>query len=307
MAIAVMTWPAFSSSRLENPTTSAAMRSLAMLSLRFLQDALDSQGRCRNRMNRFGVWEDSPAVDDSWGRTIWGLGTAVSQSDDHLIRHLAGRGLERAMTQRSPWPRAMAFAALGAAEVLQVDPGNLDRQRSPVGRRRRHDRAPSAWFVAMARRRLTYANATLPEAMIAAGSALGIPLLTGAVVWSSWSGCSPGRLDTATSPSPQSGAAVPMTRVLDSTNSRSRWPLWRMPVPAPKRWTATSSGWTGSQRPLNWFLGDNDNGVVMWDPEPVAPLMASKRHSANLNQGTESTLALLSTLQHARSQLSVLQ
>ena len=36
------------------------MRSLAMLSLRFLQDALDSQGRCRNRMNRFGAWEDSP-------------------------------------------------------------------------------------------------------------------------------------------------------------------------------------------------------------------------------------------------------
>ena len=31
-----------------------AMRNLAMLSLRFLQDALDSHGRCRNRMDRFG-------------------------------------------------------------------------------------------------------------------------------------------------------------------------------------------------------------------------------------------------------------
>ena len=29
------------------------------------------------------------------------------------------------MTQRSPWPRAMAFAALGAAEFLRVDPRNL--------------------------------------------------------------------------------------------------------------------------------------------------------------------------------------
>ena len=133
------------------PDHAPEMRSLAMLSLRFLQDALDSQGRCRNRMNRIGAWEDSPAVDDSWGRTIWGLGTAVSRSDDHLIRNLAGRGLERAMTQRSPWPRAMAFAALGAAEVLEADPDNLPARRSPV-RRRRHDaRAPPTRHLDLAR------------------------------------------------------------------------------------------------------------------------------------------------------------
>ena len=127
------------------------MRSLAMLCLRFLQDALDSQGRCRNRMNRFGAWEDSPAVEDSWGRTIWGLGTAVSRSDDHLIRNLAGRGLERAMTQRSPWPRAMAFAALGAAEVLQVDPGNSTARALLSDAADTMTRAPSTWPVALAR------------------------------------------------------------------------------------------------------------------------------------------------------------
>ena len=76
-------------------------------------------------MNRSGDWEDRPALDDCWGRSIWGLGTAVSHSDDHLIRHLATKGLERAMRQRSPWPRAMAFAALGAAEVLSVDPDDM--------------------------------------------------------------------------------------------------------------------------------------------------------------------------------------
>ena len=81
------------------------MRNLAMLSLSFLQDALDSQGRCRNRMNRSGAWEDSPALDDCWGRSIWGLGTAASHSDDHLIRHLAARG-----------PRASDEAALTVAE-----------------------------------------------------------------------------------------------------------------------------------------------------------------------------------------------
>src|SRR3984957_11619799 len=153
-----------------------AMRNLAMLSLRFLQDALDSHGRCRNRMDRFGVWKDSPAVDDCWGRTIWGLGTAVSQSDDHLIRHLAARGLERAMTQRPPWPKAMAFAALGAAELLSVEPGNLSAFSLLSDAADAMD-GPQQGRWTWPAQRLTYANATIPEAMIAAGSALGRPLL----------------------------------------------------------------------------------------------------------------------------------
>ena len=57
----------------------------------------------------------------------------------------------------------------------------------------------------------------------------------------------------------------------------------------------------------NWFLGDNDSGVAMWDPATGGAFDGLEETGANLNQGTESTLALLSTLQHARSQLSVLQ
>ena len=49
----------------------------------------------------------------------------------------------------------------------------------------------------------------------------------------------------------------------------------------------------------NWFLGDNDGGVVMWDPATGGAFDGLERNGANLNQGTESTLALLSTLQHA--------
>ena len=156
----------------------SALRNLAMLSLRFLQDALDSQGRCRNRMNRSGgLGRSTRALDDCWGRSIWGLGTAVSHSDDHLIRHLATKGLERAMRQRSPWPRAMAFAALGAAEVLSVDPDDMsarallsDAADAVIGPGQH-----AAW--PWPEQRLTYANATLAEAIIAAGSALDRPVM----------------------------------------------------------------------------------------------------------------------------------
>ena len=150
---------------------------LALLSVRFLQDALDSQGKCRNRMNRSGDWEDSPALEDCWGRSIWGLGTAASLSDDALIHDLSTDALERAMRQRSPWPRAMAFAALGAADMLSADPDNLCA-RSLLSDAADSMSAPShypGW--PWPEPRLTYANATLPEAMIAAGSALDRPEL----------------------------------------------------------------------------------------------------------------------------------
>ena len=57
----------------------------------------------------------------------------------------------------------------------------------------------------------------------------------------------------------------------------------------------------------NWFLGDNDRQVVMWDPISGGAFDGLQPDGANLNQGTESTLALLSTLQHARSLATILQ
>ena len=138
-ATAPTTWPACSSLWPGSEAVRRFCAILAMLSLGFLQDALDSQGKCRNRMNRSGIWEDSPALDDCWGRSIWGLGTAASHSEDPLIRHRAARALERAMTQRSPWPRAMAFAALGAAECAQRRSGRRVCAHPSVRCRRLHD------------------------------------------------------------------------------------------------------------------------------------------------------------------------
>ena len=68
-----------------------AVRNLALLSSRFLQGALDGRGKCRNRMDRHGSWEDVPTLEDCWGRSIWGLGTALARSDDQLIRESSQR------------------------------------------------------------------------------------------------------------------------------------------------------------------------------------------------------------------------
>ena len=282
----------------------SAMRTLAMLSLSFLQDALASDGKCRNRMNRNGAWEDSPTLDDCWGRSIWGLGTAASHSDDHLIRHLAARGLERAMTQRSPWPRAMAFAALGAAEVLSVHPDDSTARLllSDAADAMTGPRWDAVW--PWPEQRLSYANATLPEAMIAAGTALERPLLTrqgldllewlldretraGHLSVTPVGGSGPGDDGPAFDQQPFVVAA------LAEACARAQ------AVDGYRRWA------DGIAAATDWFLGHNDGGILMWDPSTGGAFDGLQSDGANLNQGTESTLALLSTMQHARSLQSV--
>lgn len=286
------------------PYATPGLRHLAVLSLRFLLEALEPQGKCRNRMNRVGTWNDPPALDDCWGRCILGLGTAVSQSDDDVIRHRATRGLVQATRGRSTWPKAMAFAALGAAEWLSVNPDN-ESARTLLD-----DAADSMMMVSgdagwpWPERRLTYANATLPEAMIAAGSALHRPVLVkrglGLLEWlleremqqghlsvTPVGGSGPGdrcpRFDQQ--PIEVAAMADACARAMTVDNNR----LWM----------------DGVMACANWFQGDNDGSVVMWDPETGGAFDGLEIDGANLNQGTESTLALLSTLQHARSRATV--
>ena len=154
--------------------------------------------------------------------------------------------------------------------------------------------------------RLTYANATLPEAMIAAGSALERPLLTAhgleLLEWLLARETREGHLSVT--PAGGSGPddegpgfdqqPIEVAALADACARAET-------VDGDRQWV---SGITAA---ANWFLGDNDNGVVMWDPGTGGAFDGLEETSANLNQGTESTLALISTLQHARSQLSMLQ
>ena len=52
---------------------------------------------------------------------------------------------------------------------------------------------------------------------------------------------------------------------------------------------------------INWFAGDNDTGSVMWDPDTSGGYDGLTPSGPNLNQGAESTLALISTMQHHQS------
>ena len=49
-----------------------------------------------------------------------------------------------------------------------------------------------------------------------------------------------------------------------------------------------------------WFEGANDSGLVMWDPETGGGFDGLLADGVNLNQGAESTLSVISTMQHAQ-------
>jgi len=200
----------------------------------------------------------------------------------------------------------MAFAALGAAEVLSIDPGNMSA-RSLLS-----DAADAMSGPSLHARwpwpepRLTYANATLPEAMIAAGTALERPVLVrqglDLLEWLLERETQRGHLSVT--PVGGSGPAdhgpdfdqqpIEVAALADACTRAET-------VDGDRRWM------NGITSAADWFLGHNDSGVVMWDPKTGGAFDGLEKDGANLNQGTESTLALLSTLQHAQSSVSVLQ
>jgi hypothetical protein len=281
------------------PDSGGEVNGLARVAVQFLNDAQSYAGPCRNRMDRKGRWEDEPSLEDCWGRSIWGLGTAAAHSDVGLVRRLAVIQFERAAKVRSPWPKAMAFAALGAAELLSVDPGQ------PAARALLTDYADTvakpdgdaAW--PWPEPRLTYANAVLAEAMIAAGVALddsalrqqGLDLLGWLLEYETAGG--------HLSPTPATGRGPD-----DVRPGFDQQPIEVSTLAdACARAAATDTGsiWPdGVLAAADWFMGVNDAGQLMWDPETGGGFDGLHADGVNRNQGAESTLAVVSTLQHAR-------
>ncbi len=281
------------------PDADGPVNGLAGLAVRFLNEAQAYNGACRNRMDRLGRWTDEPTTDDAWGRCIWGLGTAAAHSDVGLVRKLAVVQFERAALARSTSPRAMAYAAVGAAELLAVQPEH------PAARKLVTDyvaslAAPngdSAW--PWPEPRLAYANAVLPEAMIAAGVALedtalqqrGLELLGWLLDYES--------ADGHLSPTPVGGRGPE-----DDRPAFDQQPIEVAALADACARAATvdaAAKWPdGVASAAAWFQGANDAGRVMWDPETGGGFDGLHADGVNQNQGAESTLAVISTLQHAQ-------
>lgn len=266
---------------------------LRITAARFVIDSIVDDGSARNRRHPRGHWLDEPHIGDNWGRAVHALGALAStESDDARVMI---RLFDRSARHRSRNLRSMAHAALGAAAVLERVPDHgpaLDMLA---------DTADLIWSASASadwpwpEERLSYANGIIPEALIAAAGALGRPdEMADALALLRWLvdvETSEGRL----SPTPAVGRGPDDLRpafdqqpievaALVSAAARAarhhRDPMWRDVI----------------NLSVGWFLGANDSGHSMIDVRTGGGYDGLQADGVNLNQGAESTMAMVETL-----------
>jgi len=275
---------------------------LGRQALSFCLESQAADGRIRNRLDQHGRWIDQPDTKDWWGRATWAFGAAAVHHDDPEVRAIALRSFETSASCRSRWSRSMAFAALGAADVLSVHRHHAGAYRlmvDAVARIGVPDPADApGWY--WPEPRLTYANAALPEALIAAGAALGDPrVLDAGLAMLTW------LVDLQTRDGHLSVVGVGGRGPDDPDVQFDQQPI-EVAAIADACWRAFTltgdSGWSARVvMALAWFEGCNDSDAVMWDSRSGGGYDGLRADGPNTNQGAESTLAFVSTVQRARA------
>ncbi|KRD45011.1 hypothetical protein ASE38_13470 [Cellulomonas sp. Root930] len=275
---------------------------LAATYLRFTLFAQDGLGRFHNRRDLSGRWTDAATVEDHWGRALWALGTAASATRDPRVRRAAVDAAVVGMRQRSPWWHAMAYAALGAAEVLAVAPGEPAARALLADARTMLARPATDPAWPWPDERLSYANAVLPEALIALGAALdddatlqrGLDLLHWLVAQETHDD----HLSLTPAGGWQDGDERPgfdQQPIEVAALAEACWRAFR--ATRQEVWLAYLG------RCVGWFLGENDSGATLYDALSGGGFDGLHADGVNQNQGAESTLAALSTLQLGRLSL----
>jgi hypothetical protein len=288
------------------PSPAQELITLARRYLYFLAQAQAADGRFRNRLGYDHRWHDEPGTSDCWGRALWGLGTAAARGPTAGVRAEALARFTTSAQASSPWPHAMAFGALGAAEILDGWPDHsgalslLAAAVTVIG----EPPADPAW--PWPAPRLSYANAAIAEAVIVAGWRLGRdPLVRQGLGMLEWllagetrdghlsvvpvGGWGPGEPRPAFDQQPIEVAALADACVRAAA------------VTGDGSWLA------GLHLSVAWFLGDNDAQIPLLDERTGGGCDGLGRTSRNRNQGAESTLAMISVLQQgARVQAAAL-
>lgn len=285
-----------------DPEGGDAAAALGGIYLNVLLGAITPDGRMHNRRTGNGTWSDSPGTGDHWGRAVWALGVAAARGHGSTAGRRALAGARVAMRARSRWPRSMAYAALGAAALLHAERPSVDGDvRDAAELVLRDARSVLAGSFGTAawpwpEQRLTYANAVIPEAMLvvaanaadaaSAGAALDLlawlvrqQLVDGHLSVIPSRGRSPGGVGPGYAQQPIEVAAL----------AEAGWRAFLV---------TRDPGWIQVvQECRGWFEGRNDLMQPMRDEQTGAGFDGLERHGPSLNQGAESTLAWLSTLQ----------
>ena len=281
---------------------------LASRYLAFLWMAFDpATKRFRNSLSYDRQWHEAVGSEDSHGRALWSLGTVLARSRDLGLRGAAGRLFELAVPAVLEFssPRAWAFALLGLEEYLDRFPGDraalsaADALANRLFNSYRNNQSDGwHWFEEV----LAYSNARLPQALLRSGvrSANNEMMATGleALEWLA-------RIQRCE----VKGHFVPIGSQGFYSNKTPKARFDQQPIEAcaavsaclqAYRATGKSSWRQAAWSAFNWFLGENDLQIALYDPTTGGCRDGLHPDRVNENQGAESTLSFLMALLEMR-------
>ena len=281
------------------------LRGLADRYLAFLRHAYRGDGQFLNRFEYDRTWDvrRGETLDAGSGRALWALGIAAVGAPKAHIRWAATELFTDAAVFRPRYPRSAAFAAVGACELLAV--GNHDGAEGLAHHAVAQIGAPRSGTWIWPEDQLTYANALLPHALISVGFVLNDDsALDRGLAMLHW------LVDLCTAPDGHL-SVCPTTGWTPTNLTRGghQQPIEvsTLADAAAAAYGATTDGYwlVVLQKCIRWFLGENDGKSVMIDASSGGGYDGLQPNGVNPNQGAESTLAMLSTLQHADSHASI--
>jgi len=271
--------------------------------LSFLHHSFNPEnGRFRNFMSYDRRWLEGVGSEDSHGRSLWGLGSAVRRAPNEAIRNMAVRlfcdGL--AVVEGFTSPRAWAFAIIGLHSYMEIYGGDVTARRIRAALAQRlfslfENRTADEW--PWCEDTVTYANAKLSQALILAGQWIPSPeMFTAGIASLEW------LLERQTAPA---GHLSIIGNCGWHTREGMSSTFDQQPIEAmclveagglAFRATGEEQWLRRTRRCLNWFLGDNDLNVRVYDFETGGCYDGLQATGVNENQGAESTLSWLISL-----------
>jgi glycosyltransferase involved in cell wall biosynthesis len=281
----------------------------AGLYLSFLEHAFNpAKGRFKNFLRYDRRWNEPMGSEDCHGRALWALGSLLGRSEDRGLRGAAGRLFESSLPAALQFssPRAWAYTLLGVQEYLTSYRGDRDAQkvRSILSRRMldmyESVRGPEwKWFENI----LAYGNARLPQAMLLVGAAcLDNRMISAGLESLDWL--------LGTQRCEINGHFVPIGSQGFYREGGEKARFDQQPLEAAGAVSACLQAYrvTGDSRwrkeawsAFNWFLGDNDLQLSLYDSTTGGCRDGLHPDRANENQGAESTLSYLMALLEMRS------
>lgn len=286
---------------LRRTTGQAKFSRILAESIGYLQYAFEGSAEgMRNFMSYDRRWLDEPHLGDHVGRAVWGLGEVIAGCRQASIADPATRLFEELLPslERCEFLRSIAYGLLGVARASELLGDRLDDlhrrlANGLVESYREHSSDGWMWFEP----RLTYDNARLSQALIAAGRRLNDHEMMDIGI------------DSLEWYARQCGVGGDYIRLIGnewrdkedpSFNAGDEQPLDAAALVEAEveafLVTSDRAHATHALQAFDWFLGRNHYGAPVYDFSTGGCHDGIGPAGLNANEGAESTLAFLSSL-----------